>query len=149
MTLLEKIEKKRDIFRRTQEKEAVSFFSYLIAKARAPGKNDEAGPRESTDAEVISVIRKIIKENNEVFELAKDLDTQTNLAWQNVLLENLLPKQMSEEELTKLLRSFVCAFIGAEKSMKSMGVIMNYLKENYSGQYDPQMASKIAKSLLT
>ena len=106
----------------------------LLGEATAIGKN--AGNRETTDDEVVSVIKKFIKNINETVTalVSRNEDASTYIA-EREILERYLPKQLNEAELFKLAAS-----------QESMPAFMKFLKENYAGQYDGKLASTVAKS---
>jgi len=58
------------------------------------------------------------------------------------ILESLLPRQMSQEELTEVIQQ-----ISKSYETKEIGEIMRVLKANFNGGYDGKMATEIIKSL--
>ena len=92
-----------------------------------------------TDAEVISVIKKMIENNKTI-----------NCEDENVYLEVYLPTMLSEQKLYDIISCFVVGLKdgGVDLSMKNMKDVMSYLSENYAGQYDGKQASTIARKLL-
>lgn len=134
MSLLEQIKNDQITARKASEKTEASLLTTLIGEASAIGKN--AGNRETTDAEVIAVIKKFIKNIDETVTALTDRnqDASQFITERNVL-ERYLPKQLNEAELFKLAAS-----------QSSMPEFMKFLKENYAGQYDGKLASTVAKS---
>ena len=104
MALLERIETDRTQARRDSNAPLASFLGFLIAEGRAVGKNSKP-PRESTDDEVIGVIRKQIAANEENLRLTQGADA--NATWQNKVLNAYLPTQLSDEQVEGLVRTFV------------------------------------------
>ena len=108
------------------------------------------GQKEISDGDIISLLKKMIKQRNESCEVYKK-------AGRNELLENekkeievinsFLPKQFSEEETKKICQETIKA-IGAS-SMKDMGKIMGALKSKHSDTLDFSKVSKILKGLLS
>ena len=107
------------------------------------------GQKEMTDADITTILKKMIKQRNESCEVYKK-------AGRNELLENetkeievisvFLPKQLSEEE-TKKICADVVKSVGAS-SMKDMGKVMGALKSKYSDTLDFSKVSSIIKELL-
>ena len=101
------------------------------------------------DSEIISLLKKMIKQRNESCEVYQK-------AGRNELLENekkeievinvFLPKQLSEEETKKICQDIIKS-VGAS-SMKDMGKIMGVLKSKYSDTLDFSKVSSILKGLL-
>ena len=91
--------------------------------------------KEVDDAKATSIIKKMVQN-------AKD---QENFREVNIL-EEYLPKQMDDVELENVCKEYILSL--GDTSMKDMGKVMGYLKDNYSGQYDGKSASSIVRNLL-
>ena len=108
------------------------------------------GQKEIKDSEIISLLKKMIKQRNESCEVY-------NKAGRNELLESekkeidviskFLPKQLSDEE-TKQICQEVIKTTGAS-SMKDMGKIMGALKSKHAESLDFSKVSVILKELLS
>lgn len=146
MSLLERIETDRTAARKGSNAPLASFLSFLIAEGRAVGKNAKP-PRESEDSEIVGVVRKIIASNEENLRLTDDADT--NAKWQNKVLNEYLPTQLSDENVETLIREFFTKQNRSEPlSQKDMGLVMSMLKEAYPSQYNPKRASEIARKVI-
>ncbi len=145
-TLLERIDADRTQARKDSKAEIASFLGYLLAEARRVGKDAEN--RDSTDNEVIGVIRKLISRNEENLTLTHGGDA--NAVWQNKILNQFLPTQLDEAALTSLISAFITGqnWTDVPISVKMLGSVMSMLKETHPGQYSPQLASQVAKRLL-
>ena len=131
MTLLETIKEKQIAARKAQSTDA-SLLTTLLGEAAMVGKN--AG-RETTDQEVVAVVKKFIKNLDETIDALMQRGQNTHaFMMERALLEQFLPVQMTESAIRN-----VAAQLG------SMPEFMKYLKENYAGQYDGKVASTIAK----
>lgn len=149
MTLLvERMERDRTEARKESNTALSSFLGYLISEARKPGK-DAKPPRESTEDEVVAIIRKNISHNDENLRLTNGADK--NAEWQNKILNDYLPTQLSDEDVERLVREFVNGqnWTDEQKSPRMLGAVMSMLKECYSGQYNPKRASEIARNILS
>ena len=108
------------------------------------------GQKEIKDSDIISLLKKMIKQRNESCEVYKK-------AGRNELLESekkeidviskFLPKQLSDEE-TKQICQEVIKTTGAS-SMKDMGKIMGTLKSKHAESLDFSKVSVILKELLS
>lgn len=116
----------------------------VYSDAANVGLND--GKRESTDAEVIAVLKKFIKGVNETIDAMGARDT-TILIAERSIYEEYLPKQLSEDELTAIISSIVSTIDGA--SMKSMGEVMSQLKTKHQGEFDGKLASTVVRTVLS
>ncbi len=152
--ILENIKSNQIKFRKEKTEDssiAASLLTTLIGEAEMIGKND--GNRETTDAEVVAIIKKFLKNLEETLVHVSKQDNIQALQKKNILekeksiLLSFLPKQMDEVELSQVIKSFIDEL--SEKNPKQMGKVLGKLKEKYSGQYDGAMASRITKELLS
>ena len=113
----------------------------LEAKTR-PGANDRID-----DAECIKLIQKLAKQGKESAEIYRqqgreDLYEQESVA----VLEEFLPKQLDEAELTEALKAII-AEVGAS-SAKDMGKVMGTATKKLAGLADGKAISAKVKELL-
>ena len=130
------------------EKDTVkgNLLSTLVAEAVMVGKND--GNRETTDAETVAMIKKFLKNVNETLALMEEMGKdKTESLREKEILESLLPKQLDEAELVKIIEEIVAAL--PDKSPRQMGNVMAELKKKYDGQFDGKMASGLVKKALS
>ncbi|HNW82378.1 MAG TPA: GatB/YqeY domain-containing protein [bacterium] len=123
-----------------------NLLSTLVAEAVMVGKNE--GNRETTEAETLNIIKKFLKNVNENIKMLDELGKDKNDALkEKEILESLLPKQLSSEDLEKVVMEIVAKL--PEKSPKMMGAVMAELKKNHDGQFDGKMASEAVKKCLS
>ena len=148
MTILDSVKKAQLQARKDKRAEDAATLTTLIGEAEMIGKND--GNRVSTDAEVVAVIKKFVKNIDETLNVVSKDSTKVDrveaLGKEKALLSNFLPKQLSEDELRTILADFVAAL--PEKNPKAMGKVLGSLKEAFAGQYDGALASRVTKELL-
>lgn len=115
----------------------------LEAKTR-PGANDQID-----DAECIKLIQKLAKQGKESAEIYKQQgreDLYEQESAQVVVLEEFLPKQLTETELTEALKEII-ASIGAT-SPQDMGKVMGIATKKLAGLADGKAISAKVKELL-
>ena len=96
--------------------------------------------------ECLQVVQREVKKRQEAIqfeEQAGRLAEKEKLVKEIVILEEFLPKQMSSEELEKIVLS-----LKEQTPGLSLNVVMKHLKDTYTGQYDGKSASEIAKRVL-
>ena len=121
---------------------SVPVLTTLIGEADAVGKNN--GNREVTDVEVVAMIKKFVKNLDEVIKVSTEGSSAHGAALaEKGVLETFLPEQISEDELKDIITAIVEA---SEKP--NVGQVMKELKLKYDGQYDGAVASKLIKERL-
>lgn len=125
----------------------------VINTLRAEIKNKEIELRSSqkdlTDADVLSLIQKLIKQNKDAIQMfgnggRQDLVEKNELEIK--ILEEFLPTQLSNDEIDNIIKQEIEK--NGYNSMKDMGKLMGYFKSNYSGQVDMGYVSKKIKEML-
>ena len=109
-----------------------------------------AGKGEATDAELLELLAKMIKQREESEKIYADAG-RAELAKQEAeeiaIIREFLPKQLSEADTQKVIGDAI-AEVGAS-SVKDMGKVMAALKARYAGQMDFAKASALAKAKLS
>lgn len=120
-----------------------------IKSAILLAKTAEGGSKELTDGDIVKLIQKIAKQHKE----SADLYTQagrTELADNELaemkVLEEYLPKQLSEAEVEEKLKEII-AQTGA-KAPSDMGKVMGVATKQLAGLADGRLISTIVKKLL-
>jgi len=139
MTLLEKIRKNSLEARKLRDSIKSNLLVTLLSEAQAVGKNAKP-PRESTDEEVVQVIKKFIKNAEETSGLAANhLDAVHQSSRELEILASYLPEQLSEETIAEIVKDLKATNL-------DMRAIMQYFKETHTGRYDGGIVAKYAKS---
>ena len=105
---------------------------------------------ELVDADVISIIDKMLKQRRdsiEAFNKADRKDLVEKEEFELKVLQGYMPEQLTEQEVDKII-SNVIESTGAN-SMKDMGSIMNILKPELSGKTNMADVSQKIKLKLT
>ena len=113
-------------------------------KPKRPGANDRID-----DAECIKLIQKLAKQGKESAEIYRQQgreDLYEQESGQVAVLEEFLPKQLDEAELTEALKAII-AEVGAS-SAKDMGKVMGTATKKLAGLADGKAISAKVKELL-
>ena len=124
---------------KARDQVARAIYSVLIAKYKAFAIELKAQGKEATDADLVKIITKTIKELDEEkdsYQKAGREEEVKNILTQKGLIEKYLPQLMSEEEIRKIISSL------EDKSMPS---VMKHFKMNYDGKVDMSLVSKVAR----
>jgi uncharacterized protein YqeY len=112
-------------------------------------KTAEGGSKEVTDADVLKMIQKLIKQRKETAQVYVDNGRQEladNELAEAAVMERYLPKQLSPEELEAQVREIV-AEVGAT-SIRDMGKVMGVASKRLAGVADGRAISAAVKALL-
>lgn len=104
---------------------------------------------ELNDDQILEVIAKEFKKRNDSlsdYEKSGREDLINQIKEEMNVLEEYLPKKLSEEELTEIIKEII-SNVGAT-SMKDMGKIMKQAKEQLGVTADGKMINEIVKKLL-
>ena len=105
--------------------------------------------KEIKDSDIISLLKKMIKQRNEsceVYEKAGRTELLENEKKEIAVISLFLPKQLSEEDTKKICQDIIKT-VGAT-SMKDMGKVMGVLKSKHGDTLDFSKVSSIIKGLL-
>lgn len=133
MSILHTIKNDALAARKARNMNEASILITLSSEAAMVGKN--AGNRDSSDDEVITVIKKFLKNNAETLRVVTDPETRTRFEQERAILLRYVPTELSEEEIRNELISF------GEITKKDMGRIMKHLNSKYPGRINGQLVS--------
>ena len=149
MSLRDLIEKK---YRESiKSKDINSANVFRLIKSAIKDKDIENRSKNSSNEinEILILLLSLIKQRKdsiESFKMASRDDLVKKEESEIDLINQFLPKQMNEEETKIILEKIINE--QNISTIKDMGKLMNFLKENYSGSIDMAIAGKMAKSLL-
>ncbi len=132
---------------KAQDRARLSALRLISAELQT---RDIAAKSAIPDQDIPAVLQKMIKQRREslaIYEKAGRTEQAAQEAGEISVIEEFLPKQMSEAE-AKAVIAAVVKEVGAA-SPKEMGKVMALLKERYAGQMDFGKASGLVKALLT
>lgn len=139
--LIDTIKKENLLALKNHDDNKRAVLSVVINKYMVLGYEAKAKNIELTDADLINVMKKTLKELEEERnsysscgreEKAKDIQYQIDI------INGYLPKMMREEEIKTILLSL---------EDRSVPVVMKYFKQNYNGKCDMGLVNKVLKSL--
>lgn len=138
--LINDIKKANMLALKEHNQDARASLSVLINKYMLLDVENRAKGKETSDAEVISLIQKSIKEleeEREMFASNARPEKVESLNRQIDAIKIYLPKMMSEDEIKAIIEKL------EDKSIKN---VMSTFKKDYAGKVDMSIVSKIAKS---
>lgn len=118
-----------------------SVLSVVLNKIKLAEIDKRTQNAELTDADVVAVLQKSIKElteEREAFQKAGRAENVATLSEQMEFLNGFLPKMMSAEEIKAEILSL------ADKSVPS---VMKHFKANFAGKCDMREVQAVLKTL--
>ena len=112
-------------------------------------KTSEGGNGEVSDADIVKIIQKLVKQRKEsagIYAQQNRPELAENELAEASAMEVYLPKQLSEAEVEAELKAII-AEVGASKP-SDMGKVMGVATRRLAGQADGRLISTIVKRLL-
>ena len=120
-----------------------------IKKEILEAKSAKGASNEISDADVVKIIQKMVKQRKDAATLFSD-QNRADLADKELeeikAIEGYLPAQMGKEELTAAVKAII-EKVGAT-SMKEMGKVMGMASKELAGKADGKDISAVVKELL-
>ena len=150
MSLKKQIEDKLNQALKAKDKNIYPTLRLIVSAIKdAEIAGRSKGQRETKDSDIISLLKKMIKQRNEsseVYEKAGRKELLENERKEISVINTFLPKQLNEEETKKICEETIKS-LGAT-SIKDMGKIMGTLKSKHADSLDFSKVSSILKGLL-
>ena len=131
-------------------KDAGALAALRAIKSELLLASTSATSGELTEADEIKILQKLVKQRKEsatIFSEQNREDLAKPELEQSAVIEQFLPEQMSEEEVSKVVEEII-AQIGAN-SMKDMGKVMGMTNSKLGGKADGKTISGIVKAKLS
>lgn len=113
-----------------------NLFGVIISEVQRKTTSQDV-----SDTDVIHIIKKLLESVNETLSVAKT--EQPDLEAEKVLLSELLPKQLSNDELFAIMKTA----ISTDPALAEKKNMFPYLKSNYDGQYNGKDANTLFSKL--
>ena len=150
MSLQNQIEEKLNQSLKNKDKTLYPTLRLIVSTIKdAVIANRGKDSKELTDQDIMSLLKKMVKQRNESCEVYKKAGREELLASETKEIEiisSFLPKQLSEEETKKICEDVVKK-VGAD-SIKDMGKVMGELKKTHADVLDFSKVGSIIKTIL-
>ena len=130
-------------------KDADKVNTLRFLQAAVKNKEIELRPNVLTDEDVVTVLRKSVKQRQdsiEQFSSAGRTDLADKEKLELSIIEGYLPKQMGADQVEALVKEAI-KDVGAT-SPKEMGLVMKAVQAKTQGTADNKLVSEIVKKLL-
>ena len=146
--LEEKIQK--DLAAAMKARDEVRMAALRSVKTAIQNEKTNGKFHELTEADVVKIIQKQIKQRSEAEDIYRNADREelaNKEQDERLILEEYVPKMLSKEELQTIAEHLVAELNAT--SMKDMGRVMAELNKRYAGSIDGKEASTIIRPLLS
>ena len=129
------------------QKEELEITRYIFSLIQKEEKDKNI---ELKDSEVIQVLKKAIKRNQDSltqYKLADRQDLASREEKEIEIIKKYLPAELSESEVKEIIRKSIQE-TGAE-SIKDLGKVLGLVKKNHGDEIDMSVASKLVKESLS
>ena len=150
MSLQSKIEEKLNLALKNKDKNLYPTLRLIVSGIKdAIIANRTKDSKELTDQDILTILKKMVKQRNESCEVYKKAGRNELLEAETKEIEiinTFLPKQLNEQETRKLCEDTI-KLVGAS-SIKEMGKVMGELKKKNADVLDFSKVGSIIKSIL-
>ena len=149
MSLEKKIEEKLNESLKNKDKNVFPTLRLIISAIKDFKIASKVKEGSLKDQEIISILKKMNKQRNDSCEAYKKAGREDLLKKEQEeisIINNFLPKQMSDEETKNICKKVIESL--QAKSIKDMGKVMGALKKEYGDVLDFSKVSNIIKGLL-
>ena len=130
-------------------KDSVRLESLRALKTAIMIAETQKGTEKLNDNRILKIIQKLVKQRKDASDIYLNQgreDLAKEELDQLLVLESFLPEQISNEELTKIIKKII-SDLGA-KSISDMGKVMGIASNQLSGKADGKQISLIVRELL-
>lgn len=139
-----------DLMSAMKEKDSVKVSALRSVKTAIQNEKTKGSFHELTDADVVKVIKKEMKQREEAEEIYRNANREelaNKEQDERLVLEVYVPPMLSENELSDIVEHLIVELNAS--SMKDMGKIMAELNKRYPNSFDGKIASTIVKKHLS
>lgn len=130
-------------------KDTVSLEALRALKSAFLLANTSGANVSMSEAEELKIVQKLVKQRQDSASIYSEqgrMDLAEPELAQAKVLEQFLPKQMSEAELTGAIQTIINS--SGASSIKDMGKVMGIASKDLAGQADGKSISEVVKKLL-
>ena len=151
MSLKETIETEYKNALKSKDRTKISTYRLILSSIKDLDIQNRSGPnkKETDDEDIKKLFKKMVKQRNdsiEMFDKAGRDELVTKEKNEISIINEFLPEQLGAEETLKLCEDAIQA--NNAETIKEIGKVIKYLKENSTSSLDMALASKILKEKL-
>lgn len=148
MNLINTIKNDLKIARYAKDTKSITILSTLLGSAAMIGKTKRNS--DSTDEEVVSVVKQFLEGINENINMYSFIDENSDkvlkFKFERDLIMKYFPVQLTEEELKGAINEIISNY--GMTTIGQVGLVMSDLKKHYNGKYDGAIAIQFVRESL-
>ena len=147
MSIKQTISEDMKTFMRAKDTARLGAVRLLQASIKQKEIDDRV---ELTDDQVLSVIKKMLKQRKDSIEAYQKADRQDLIDQEQLeidVLSKYMPEPLTDDEVSKIIDKVISEVNATD--MKDMGKVVGVLKSKISGRADMGQVSKIVREKLT
>ena len=147
MSIKQTISEDMKTFMRAKDTARLGAVRLLQASIKQKEIDDRV---ELTDDQVLSVIKKMLKQRKDSIEAYQKADRQDLIDQEQLeidVLSKYMPEPLTDDEVSKIIDEVISEVNATD--MKDMGKVVGVLKSKISGRADMGQVSKIVREKLT
>ncbi|WP_394833462.1 GatB/YqeY domain-containing protein [Pendulispora rubella] len=125
---------------KAKDHDASNILRLALGEIQMAGVRSE---REVTDEDAVTVLRKLIKSNEETLSMSEAPEQRATLQKEIALLQSFLPASMSVDAIAEALAPVLDAIRGAKSEGQATGVAMKHLKSTGANATGTDVAKAI------
>lgn len=132
---------------RAKDSQTLASIRFILSAIK--NKEIELRPNEISDLDIIGVLKKHLKQNQDSiaqYKTANQPETVNKIEAENKIINNYVPKALNQKETESLVADIINELKAS--SVKDMGNVMKALKKKSDGRLDSQLASAIVRKQL-
>lgn len=148
MSIMKTIHQEMVIAMKTKDKAAKDVYSNILAAMKARAKDFRA--EELNDAQAMEVILKLFKQNQESIDTCpkERKDILDKLTFERSIIVQYMPKQMSEQDIEKVVIATLGELDIKNPTVKDKGAIMKVLMPKVKGKADGKLVNSVVGKML-
>jgi uncharacterized protein YqeY len=130
----------------SKNRERLTTLRYIGSQLKQFEIDQKVKPTDKDCHDILLKQVKLLKQAISQYEQSGRDDLAENETKQVKIIEEFLPKQLSETEIAGIIKNLVAKL--AISSVKDLGKLMGAIKKDYSSTVDLTIAAKLAKDII-
>lgn len=147
--MIKEIQAQKIAAMKNKDKEKNLVMGTILSELKNKAIDERKDMNDFNESEIMSVLQKMVnqrKESLSFYEKAEREDLASKEMLEISIIETLLPKQLSQEEVEAIIKEAIN--VTGASSVKDMGKVMGYLKEKAGASINMKEAGAFVKKMI-